>query len=482
MELNELVEKIKIEFPNLYSAINDINYKIKIKNKEVNREQRIIMFGNKDRIPLINKNVIEEFFIDITFKIIPPKFRPYKLFVLSGIKKNDNIPYLLAFILIKYLDNISYERIFHYLYENYEFQPKIIHSDFEKAIQIAIKNYKNFNKNIIHSRCLFHYSKMIRGKLAQAGLCKKKLNILSIEIISNLEIMCFIKIKNIKKFQEVILAEISKNNKLKNFKSYLKNYLFKLEPNVYNYSQLIEYFKKNNENKYLTKLYTTNNIIESINSKLNFYIPKKVTSNYSFVKSISKVLINDQLKDFINYRKDYKTKALINLIEDLDFNNNIHWISYDIIKKYLKLEINKNMENISEKELNLIYENILDLEEKKDEEKDKIEDNINNKEKNEIIDANDILGENNISYNDNQNEQDNEYVMNIEDIYENKYYENFEIKEDKNVSIDNFDNMNYISSADKDEKDKIISLFNNLNINDVNEIESDGDSVYLNSP
>jgi len=38
--------------------------------------------------------------------------------------------------------------------------------------------------------------------------------------------------------------------------------------------------------------------------------------------------------------------------------------------------------------------------------------------------------------------------------------------------------MNYISSADKDEKDKIIFLFNNLNLNEVNEIESEseGDS------
>ena len=38
--------------------------------------------------------------------------------------------------------------------------------------------------------------------------------------------------------------------------------------------------------------------------------------------------------------------------------------------------------------------------------------------------------------------------------------------------------MNYISSADKDEKYKIIFLFNNLNLNEVNEIESEseGDS------
>ena len=106
-------------------------------------------------------------------------------------------------------------------------------------------------------------------------------------------------------------------------------------------------------------MYTTNNIIESIKSKLNYYLPKKVTNNYSFIKSITKVLINDSLKDFINYRKEYKTKALLNLIKDLDFNNNIHRINYDIIQKYVKLEINKHMENIKENEMIKQYETIL---------------------------------------------------------------------------------------------------------------------------
>ena len=44
--------------------------------------------------------------------------------------------------------------------------------------------------------------------------------------------------------------------------------------------------------------------------------------------------------------------------------------------------------------------------------------------------------------------------MNIEEIYENKYNDNLEIKDNKNDNYDNFNNMNYISSADKDENDK----------------------------
>jgi len=53
----------------------------------------------------------------------------------------------------------------------------------------------------------------------------------------------------------------------------------------------------------------------------------------------------------------------------------------------------------------------------------------------------------------------------------------------KNLDINNNkNNNNHISSADKDEKDKIISLFNNLYINDVNKIESEDDSDWFKQP
>ena len=60
------------------------------------------------------------------------------------------------------------------------------------------------------------------------------------------------------------------------FIKYLKNYLFKLSPKIYNYSDLIEHFQKDESNNiFLEKLYTTNNICESLNSKLSFYLLKK---------------------------------------------------------------------------------------------------------------------------------------------------------------------------------------------------------------
>lgn len=45
---------------------------------------------------------------------------------------------------------------------------------------------------------MFYFSKMIRGKLSQSGIIyKKKLNKLSVEIISNIELLYLIEKKNI---------------------------------------------------------------------------------------------------------------------------------------------------------------------------------------------------------------------------------------------------------------------------------------------
>ena len=75
------MNKIKIEIPELFTNILDIKYDIKIKNKNETREQRIIVFGLDKRKEMISYNNTIEFFIDVTFQIIPTNFRPYKLFV-----------------------------------------------------------------------------------------------------------------------------------------------------------------------------------------------------------------------------------------------------------------------------------------------------------------------------------------------------------------------------------------------------------------
>ena len=73
------------------------------------------------------------------------------------------------------------------------FTPKIIMSDFAKAIHLFIKNNKYFKDKTIHIKCFFYCIKMIRQDLVKTGICNKKLNKLAIEIIRNLQMLCFIK-------------------------------------------------------------------------------------------------------------------------------------------------------------------------------------------------------------------------------------------------------------------------------------------------
>ena len=201
-------------------------------------------------------------------------------------------------ILTRYIDNITYSKIFDYLNVNYGFQPKIIHSDFEKAITLAIKNNKLLGNGLIHTRCFFHYSWMVKKNLSKTGIFKKKINPLSAEIITNIQLLCFFNIDKIKDFQKLIIIKLQTYNKnLYGFVKYLKKYLFKLSPKIYNYSEIIEHFKRdNNKNKFLDILYITNNICEPLNSKISYYFPKKQANNFNFVRALFNILSNEILK------------------------------------------------------------------------------------------------------------------------------------------------------------------------------------------
>ena len=55
--------------------------------------------------------------------------------------------------MIKYTDNITYSHILDYLFLNYGFKPKIIHSDHESSLSLAINENKNIGEDIIHALC-----------------------------------------------------------------------------------------------------------------------------------------------------------------------------------------------------------------------------------------------------------------------------------------------------------------------------------------
>ena len=223
------------------------------------------------------------------------------------------------------------------MHDNFNFTPKILHSDFDKALYEAIKNNIYFGKTVIHSKCLFHFAQSLRNRLSKIRFTSKKLNNTSIEIIRNMELLCFIKKINIQTYKDLILNKLKDNQKLKLFVKYLQNYVFKLNPSVYNYEELINIKKsdEDTENIFLQKFYSTNNIVESINSKINFYLPKTSTNNKNFLDSISKIIINNTFTKKEIIRRDFVTRSLFFLIDELDLNNNPKLITYDEFKNIL---------------------------------------------------------------------------------------------------------------------------------------------------
>ena len=157
-DIYELIKKLKLQIPNLIVNVHDISYEIKIKKQAETRTQRIIYFGTKDRLEKLNNKICEEFFADVTFQIIPKKMRPYKLLIISGIAKGEIKATSLCFVLIKYIDSVSYGRVFNYLFENYNFLPKILQTNYEKTLKKAINDNIYFKNITYNSHCFFHFA------------------------------------------------------------------------------------------------------------------------------------------------------------------------------------------------------------------------------------------------------------------------------------------------------------------------------------
>ena len=158
ISLLECIGKINNNEINIDIFNFDTKYDIKIKNKTDIKEkiEKIILFNLKNRLSLMGN--LNEFFLDATFDIIPSIYKPYKLISLAGYNNIENRVYIIGFISIKYFDYISFTRTFKYLKDNFNFNPIVIHTDFEKSLGIAIKKANFFNKEIINIKSFFFIS------------------------------------------------------------------------------------------------------------------------------------------------------------------------------------------------------------------------------------------------------------------------------------------------------------------------------------
>lgn len=254
----------------------------------------------------------------------------------------------------------------------------------------------------------FHYVKALIEKLIKLKITKRKLNKYSYEIIKNIEIISFIDKKILKKYINFILGKIEEKINIKNIKKfikYIKKNWFNKKTDLFNYYKLINIINKNKNNNLMNKFYFSNNISESLNRKINYYIPKKAANCESFYNTIKKIFLNNLIKSDNIIRKDYKTRALILIINDLKLNDNPQWIDIIIFKEYEMKIIKSFNEDTNQENINNLYnpinddisidnfeniENIFDENNIKinDEDFENIQDDINNEsnESNELID------------------------------------------------------------------------------------------------
>lgn len=79
----------------------------------------------------------------------------------------------------------------------------------------------------------------------------KNFNKKAIEILRNVELHCFIKPRNINKFVDILKLNLNSNEKYKELYEYINKYYIKKNPDLFNFSFIIDYSKNNNKGNYL---------------------------------------------------------------------------------------------------------------------------------------------------------------------------------------------------------------------------------------
>jgi hypothetical protein len=90
-------------------------------------------------------NINIQFGVDFTFKIIPNIYKPYKLMTIYYVNRDDNTTNLASLICIKYIDSQSLDKLFSLLRATYNFNPKLITTDFDSALIKSLKGCEMFS-------------------------------------------------------------------------------------------------------------------------------------------------------------------------------------------------------------------------------------------------------------------------------------------------------------------------------------------------
>ena len=143
--LEDLIKNLEDEIPDFIMKSFDVNYETNYyntktkQNNKIKREEKIIFFGTKEMFSNFKNIFIKQFFVDITFIIIPYKFKPYKMLTIKGFNYEENKSVLCALACLIFEDEKSLFYTIKYLVDCFEFKPEIIITDFSLSLNKTLQ-------------------------------------------------------------------------------------------------------------------------------------------------------------------------------------------------------------------------------------------------------------------------------------------------------------------------------------------------------
>ena len=305
-------------------------------------EYKFVIIGNDNMLKNLKNNLINEYFMDCTYKCVPHSIYKFKLMVLSGFEYISRKTCICCFILLMNEKEFTFLNVFKILLKKYQFNPTNLMYDFRiSQINAAKQIFSHCN---LHC-CFFHYSQAIWSNFKKYQLCGKGTYGENSELLFNLQLLCFIKKDKVEKLFDMIKNKY-KNIKFNKFFNYFKRtWLGKTIPlPLWNYSDLIEEEGNSIINK---KFHYTNNISENINKFLNINLRKAKCSCLLFKETILDIIKQFDNKNSNNNCENSKSEILKFYIAR---KNDIKLLSYEEIKM-----LNKNYDELEFTNVNKNY-------------------------------------------------------------------------------------------------------------------------------
>ena len=153
----------------------------------------------------LKNSSITQYFGDTTYRAIPPTFKRFKLYIISGFNIIEKHIRLQAYILIKNETEETYFNMFNLLKQNHGFNPKIYTTDFNRSSTKALK--KVFPKVYI-IKCFFHFVNALWKKIKKLKIDNNKNTPEISELLLSLKRLSFVNPINIPKIYKKLRKRI----------------------------------------------------------------------------------------------------------------------------------------------------------------------------------------------------------------------------------------------------------------------------------